>query len=192
RFQTRQVEVEISGLPAPAASRAEPAQPPSHAEPPADPARAGATPFASPTASLATLPTVRPPVPSPAPPPVPGTVSSGTQGAEPREPVPPARVSPGRAAAVAAPDYRPAQLNNRKPHYPLSARRRNQEGRVVLEAEVTASGSSTAVQIVQSSGVAALDQAAMEAVRDWRFLPGRRDGVPVTASVSIPVVFRLK
>ncbi len=40
-------------------------------------------------------------------------------------------------------------------------------------------------------GETALDNAAMEAVRDWRFEPAKRNGVPVRAWAVVPVEFKL-
>ncbi len=43
----------------------------------------------------------------------------------------------------------------------------------------------------ESSGDSALDQAALEAVRGWRFEPAKRNGVPVRAWAVVPVEFKL-
>jgi protein TonB len=62
---------------------------------------------------------------------------------------------------------------------------------VLLEANVAPSGIVSAVKVAVTSGHPALDRAALAAVRKWRFQPARRAGVPVAASVQVPVRFRL-
>ena len=59
-------------------------------------------------------------------------------------------------------------------------------GRVVLDVEVLASGEAGVVRVEESSGYDILDQAALESVKRWRFVPARRNGEPVPASVRIP------
>jgi protein TonB len=48
------------------------------------------------------------------------------------------------------------------------------------------------VRVSETSGFNALDAAAVEAVRDWRFRPAQRAGVPVAASITTAVHFRLE
>jgi protein TonB len=84
-----------------------------------------------------------------------------------------------------------AALSNPKPSYPLAARRRGVEGRVLLSAHVHADGACAEVRLKRSSGHALLDQAALDAVRRWRFLPARRAGAPIDSWVDVPVSFRL-
>jgi periplasmic protein TonB len=93
----------------------------------------------------------------------------------------------GRGTEGAAP-----QADNPAPAYPFAARRRGQEGRVVLSVEVLPSGDAGAISVARSSGVASLDRAATDAVRRWRFRPARRDGRPVRATVRVPVRFALE
>jgi len=57
---------------------------------------------------------------------------------------------------------------------------------------VAADGHVTSVAVARSAGHADLDQAAAEAVRQWRFEPGRRGDEPVGIWVQVPVEFRLK
>ncbi len=81
---------------------------------------------------------------------------------------------------------------NRPPHYPSAARRRGDEGTVVIGVDISAAGRGERVEIIQSSGYNTLDEAALEAVREWRFVPAKRDGIAVAGSLRIPVLFRLK
>jgi protein TonB len=111
-----------------------------------------------------------------------------------REPQPPA-AAPARAASVRASakwDVSAAPApGNVPPRYPGSARRRGQQGRVLLRLHVAADGSTSVPEVVSSSGVAVLDRAARRAVSRWRFTPARRNGRTVDATVEVPVVFRL-
>lgn len=72
------------------------------------------------------------------------------------------------------------------PIYPLSARRRGAEGKVVLRAEIGSDGTPTSVQVVRGSGHAELDAAARQAVEKWRFR------APTNSGVEIPIVFQLE
>jgi protein TonB len=95
--------------------------------------------------------------------------------------------APGALVTTASPDYR----RNPEPEYPLPARRRGQEGLVVLEVTVSGVGQATAVALKQSSGYALLDQAAMQAVKHWEFEPARIGAVGVESRIEVPVRFRL-
>lgn len=105
-----------------------------------------------------------------------------------RENLPETRVPP----QVSAPEFSAAYLHNPKPRYPLSARRREESGTVRLKVLVTPQGTAARVELEQSSGSSALDQAALETVKDWRFLPARRGDESIEAWVKVPVRFRLE
>jgi periplasmic protein TonB len=81
--------------------------------------------------------------------------------------------------------------SDRPPVYPETARRRGQQGRVVLRVDVSAEGMPVAVAVGESSGYASLDAAALAAVQKWRFAPATRGGTPVPAVAEVPVRFRL-
>jgi protein TonB len=81
---------------------------------------------------------------------------------------------------------------NRKPDYPMVARIGHVQGRLVLRVEVTDSGSAAAVAVAVSSGHAVLDDAAVAAVRAWRFVPATKGGVPVAGIAMLPIQFRLE
>jgi protein TonB len=80
-----------------------------------------------------------------------------------------------------------------KPEYPEEARDAGVTGRVLVEAEVLPDG--TPGKIIIKDGIAGypgFEQMAIEAVRQWRFTPGTKDGKPVTATVMIPLEFSLE
>lgn len=101
-------------------------------------------------------------------------------------PPPPAAPPPVTAARFDA-DY----LSNPRPVYPPASRRMGEEGKVVLRVRVSAQGQADRVELHKSSGFARLDDAALEAVGRWRFVPARRGDEAVAASVLVPIVFRL-
>jgi len=84
-----------------------------------------------------------------------------------------------------------AGLGNPPPAYPWIARQRGEEGRVVLEVEVTSEGRARAVRIKRTSGSNRLDRAAVAAVQDWRFAPARRAGLAISGRIDVPITFRL-
>ena len=62
----------------------------------------------------------------------------------------------------------------------------------MLRVLVTAAGAPGKVEVDVSSGSEALDRAAQDAVRSWRFVPARRGDAAVDAWVVVPLVFRLE
>ncbi len=81
---------------------------------------------------------------------------------------------------------------NPKPGYPRLARSRGHEGRVLIQVSVLGNGRVGSARVAGSSGHASLDRAALRAVKRWRFRPALRNGKPVTATIRVPVVFRLE
>ncbi len=78
-----------------------------------------------------------------------------------------------------------------KPEYPERARREGWEGTVLVRVLVDQKGRSKSMELSRSSGFEILDQAAIEAVKKWRFQPARSGESAVESWVRIPVVFRL-
>jgi TonB family protein len=78
-----------------------------------------------------------------------------------------------------------------KPVYPESARNEGREGRVLLRVLVDDQGRSKRVEISNSSGSEALDRAAAEAIKRWRFIPARYGDKAVESWIRIPVDFSL-
>ena len=78
-----------------------------------------------------------------------------------------------------------------RPAYPDSARREGREGRVLLRALVDDQGRIKQLEINSSSGSDALDRAAVEAIKRWRFHPARHGERPVQSWLRIPIEFRL-
>lgn len=77
------------------------------------------------------------------------------------------------------------------PKYPELVRKAGIHGRVVLEAVINKQGFVTDVKVIGSLN-SLCDEAAMDAVRQWRFEPGTRNDVPLDVIYSLTVVFQLK
>ena len=75
--------------------------------------------------------------------------------------------------------------------YPDSARARGRDGTVVLTYTVTKQGLPDNIQVVNSSGNRALDESAVRAMEDMRFIPGVKDGERLAVNLTFPVNFRL-
>jgi len=78
-----------------------------------------------------------------------------------------------------------------RPEYPESARRAGREGRVLLRVLVDDQGRSKRVEINSSSGSDALDRAAANAIKRWRFYPARYGDHAVESWIKIPIEFAL-
>lgn len=100
---------------------------------------------------------------------------------------------PAAGQTSAAAFHPPQLLHKVEPSYPEEARRQRLEGRVVIRLEVLINGLSGIITIRQSSGQQLLDDAAIEAVRQWRFIPAKdARGTPVLSVTTVPIAFRLK
>ncbi len=77
-----------------------------------------------------------------------------------------------------------------EPEYTEEARKAKYQGTVVLYAVVDPDGMVRNVRVVRSLGLG-LDEKALEAVRQWKFKPGMKDGKAVPVAASIEVTFRL-
>ncbi|OGT15921.1 MAG: hypothetical protein A3J49_01960 [Gallionellales bacterium RIFCSPHIGHO2_02_FULL_57_16] len=90
------------------------------------------------------------------------------------------------------PDYRASYLKNPLPVYPMVARRMGWQGKVVLNVEVLENGLPGQIKLHQSSGRDVLDNAAIQAVRGWRFVAARQNGQMVAKWFLVPIPFILK
>ncbi|MEE2000818.1 energy transducer TonB [Alkalimonas sp. MEB108] len=105
--------------------------------------------------------------------------------AQPQEPAPPT------SAPVTAPRADASHLNNPAPAYPMVSRRLREQGTVLLELLIEADGQISELAVLQSSGFPRLDQAALEAVKQWRFEPARQGGSAIAYRYQQPITFQL-
>ena len=113
----------------------------------------------------------------------PGGVAGGTVGGAPSGGGTP---GPIRLGAGMEP---PRKIKDVRPVYSQSAMVNRSRGTVVIEATVGVDGKVHDAVVIQS--IPLLDQAALDAVRQWEFLPSRLNGVPVAVIVTIIVQFAI-
>lgn len=100
---------------------------------------------------------------------------------------------PATAASSTAGVKRPAALTAAiQPRYPRAARLRHQEGMVIIELQVDRRGCPRAPRVVEPSGYALLDQAALQAAARSRFDPARQGGHPITSTHRLRFCFSLR
>jgi TonB family protein len=85
----------------------------------------------------------------------------------------------------------PVLIHKVEPTYPKTAQRAKIEGRVILSAEIRTDGRAYNLRVLQSLD-ADLDLRAIDAVTQWRFQPGMRDGTPVAVLATFEVNFDLR
>jgi protein TonB len=87
----------------------------------------------------------------------------------------------------------PQLLYEAKPQYTSDAMRAKIQGEVWVTAVVMPNGTVSQVHVTRSlDSVFGLDQEAVKAVRQWRFRPGMRLGVPVPVEIQVAVMFNLR
>lgn len=96
--------------------------------------------------------------------------------------------TPPKPPVEAHPNY----LKNPEPPYPATARRRHQEGLVLLAVKVSAQGRAISVEIKKTSQFPLLDEAAKQAVSAWEFTPAKTGALAVESDIEVPVRFQLK
>jgi protein TonB len=139
---------------------------------------------------------IAPPPPPPPPPPRPSMSSSS--------PHPSGEIIPGLFGSQPPAHPKPAQpkrisisggvmagmlVQKTQPVYPPIAKAARVSGTVVLQATISRSGSVENLQVI--SGPAMLQQAAMDAVRQWRYKPYLLNGEPIEVITTVNVIFTL-
>jgi len=118
---------------------------------------------------------------------IPGSIDGAGLGVQPEAPPPPQPVTPVR---ITSDLRRPAKIRDVMPVYPDIAMRARVAGMVVLEATIDAQGKVVNLRVLRS--VPLLDQAAIDAVRQWEFTPTRLNGVAVPVVMTVTVNFTLR
>jgi protein TonB len=104
-------------------------------------------------------------------------------------PVNPVAFSPPTVADADPPLTSADYLDSPPPAYPAASRRRGEQGRVMVSVLVSAEGLVKDAFVATSSGFPRLDEAALVAVRRWKFVPARRGGVAIDRRHLIPMNF---
>jgi protein TonB len=100
--------------------------------------------------------------------------------------------APGHEAVLAPPAVDP-HYPLTQPPYPPAAIRSGAQGKLALQVLVATDGRVRDARVLETSGFATLDQAALEeARRHWKLRPGTRDGIPFEQWYTLRVVFHLK
>jgi protein TonB len=115
---------------------------------------------------------------------------------EPGPPSPPGAVVGGTGDGPAVPPEPPTiekveLVSMKPPVYPPRCLRMGLEGIVKVRVLVGENGVPQEVSVARSSGESLLDEAALEAVRQWVFRPATRNGVPARAYAVVPIEFKL-
>jgi protein TonB len=172
----------------------EPPQPLVEPPPPAPP-----PPVAAPTP-----PRPRPrPLPQPKPAPVaapePAPLAPVVPATPPAPPAPPQPVvaaapppAPPAPPRIELPSSNADYLRNPSPPYPPMSKRLGEQGRVVVRAFIQPDGTASRAEVQRSSGFERLDQTAVQTVLRWRYVPGKRAGVPEAMWFNIPINFVLE
>jgi protein TonB len=121
---------------------------------------------------------------------IPGGVLGGILGGminEAPPPLPPPAAKPKRLGGEL---QAPALIHRVEPHYPGVAVAGKVSGTVILEATVNESGAVTDVHVLRS--IRLLDQAAIKAVKQWRYQPLVLNGQPVPFILVVTLTFSLR
>jgi len=116
---------------------------------------------------------------------VPGGVVGGVVGGLPDAPPPPQQ----QAVRVGGQIKEPKKLKDVKPVYPDIAKQARVQGVVILECTISPAGKVSEVKVLR--GIPLLDQAALEAVKQWVYTPTLLNGVPVPVIMTVTVNFKL-
>jgi TonB family protein len=143
--------------------------------------------------------------PPPPPPPPPAPASPRTS-ARPSMPPPPPRPAPVERAQEVAPEASwqmsdgalrvggtikaPVKLRNVAPLYPPDAQANKVQGVVIIEARIEGDGTVSHARVLRS--IPLLDDAAVDAVRQWEFTPTLLNGQPVPVIMTVTVNFTLQ
>jgi TonB family protein len=106
-------------------------------------------------------------------------------------PRPPARsvADPGEQSVDSA-ITPPKLIRKQEPEYSEEARKAKWQGTVLVSVQVDTAGQAADTRIIRGLGLG-LDQKAIEAISQWKFQPGTKNGVPVSVNVQVEVNFRL-
>jgi protein TonB len=115
---------------------------------------------------------------------IPGGSTGGVVGGIPAPPPP-----PPEAVRVGGDIQAPTKIKEMKPVYPQIAQTAKISGVVIIEATIGRDGRVKDAKILRS--IQLLDQAALDAVKQWVYTPTKLNGVPVEVIMTVTVNFTL-
>lgn len=107
-------------------------------------------------------------------------------------PGPPVVAAPAPPSTVQVSDLSVRMTSGSPPRYPMESRRKREQGTVLLSLTLGVDGRVANISVARSSGFDRLDQAALSAVRKWRWAPLIQDGRPVLMKGVVEIPFVLK
>lgn len=113
----------------------------------------------------------------------------GVPGGNIATPVPPSAPAVTQPIHLHSGIAAPKKIVDAAPEYPAIARAAGISGIVILEVTITAHGEVADAHVLRS--IAVLDQAALDAVRRWKFTPARLNGEAVPVVMTVTVNFQL-
>jgi protein TonB len=113
---------------------------------------------------------------------------AGISSSSGRSPLPPAEAGPAAPVQPGGVVTGPRLKSSVLPMYPPAARQSNVQGDVVINTTIDKTGSVTQMKVV--SGPAMLRQAALDALRRWKYEPSKLDGQPVDVQMLVTIKFR--
>jgi protein TonB len=120
---------------------------------------------------------------------IPGGVPGGVVGGLPDAPPPPPPPPPAQPVRVGGQIRAPTQIKKVQPTYPQIAQSARVSGVVILEATIGVDGKVKDVKVLRS--IPLLDQAAIDAVRQWEYTPTMLNNVPTPVIMTVTVTFTL-
>ena len=121
--------------------------------------------------------------------PVPGSDTPGGTARSAAAPPPPSRATPPGVYRVGAGINAPTKIKDVRPIYPAAAQDAGIEGVVIIEVQIAEDGTIATAHTVRS--IPLLDEAALDAVRQWIFTPTLLNGAPISVAMMVTVNFTL-
>ena len=87
--------------------------------------------------------------------------------------------------------YKIGTIKNPHPEYPMIARKKGWQGRLLLNVRVSKNGDVININVVKTSGFEILDKTSVETIKGWKFIPARIEGKNIEDNLNIPVSFKL-
>ena len=87
--------------------------------------------------------------------------------------------------------YKIGTIENPHPEYPIIARKKGWQGRLLLAVHIDKNGNVLNIHVKETSGYEILDRVSVKTIRDWKFFPARYGDRYVEDNINIPVSFKL-